>query len=36
LWAIGLLVIPVAAISMALVIVGFMYFHKGKSEIREI
>jgi uncharacterized membrane protein YphA (DoxX/SURF4 family) len=36
LWAIGLLVIPVAAISMVLVIVAFMYFHKGKSEIREI
>jgi hypothetical protein len=36
LWAIGLLVIPVAAISMVLVIVAFMYLHKGKQEIREI
>jgi uncharacterized membrane protein YphA (DoxX/SURF4 family) len=36
LWAIGLLVVPVAGISAALVIVAWMYIHKGKAEAREI
>jgi hypothetical protein len=36
LWSIGLLIIPIAAISMVLVIVAFMYLHKGKTEAREI
>jgi hypothetical protein len=35
LWAIGLLVIPLASAAIVLVVVAWLYIHKGKQEIRE-